>query len=559
MPFKLHSPTNLIVVIFEIVLILGILALLDTINHHSIDIFETFIAVSSLFILNNLFIILYLYHKDKSFSIQQKQLIKEHKLNSAIFNLQNAIIIVKDERKLLKANSSFFKTFNFDTMEAFSRQHTCICELFIDKKDTPHLQPIIDDLNWTDYIRKHPHMVHEVYILDREGKERIFSVDLHDNIYSDKTMVVLTDITEIKHQYETFERLFESSTDGLLIMKGRRYIAVNNTLVKMLGFNTKEEILNLSPLALFPIFAQEGQRSKASYKRIFKTCLTEGFSNLEGIHTRTSGEMFWCDIAMTKIKVDNEDAIHIRWRDIDEYKKLQLSLEEQVQQQAKALIVRSRLTAIGEMMENITHQWKQPLSIILNLLGIMKLTYSHDKNLSLIEEQTQYLNQTIRDFNAFSNHNNPTSHFNLQDSIQAVIKIFEYQAQRSRIRIDTDITQTASIQGDLGQFNQALLVILSNAKDALLENRTEHRLVHIKTRCNHSKIKLTICNNGGIIPETVIHKIFEPYFTTKFRDKGTGIGLSMTYNIIQKSNGTIEVKNYNEGVVFTITLPIYKN
>lgn len=220
------------------------------------------------------------------------------------------------------------------------------------------------------------------------------------------------------------------------------------------------------------------------------------------------------------------------------------------------LITTSRLAVIGEMMENITHQWKQPLSIILNIISLMKLDMQDNPDLTIIEEQTRYLDQTIADFKNFSSHSEKErSLFELEKSIYETIQIFDFQATKSRINIEMDLEKGLIVNGSIGKFNQALLVILSNAKDAFSTKSSENRIIKIKTRTKETSINIEISDNAGGVPESIIHKIFEPYFTTKFKDKGTGIGLSMTYNIIDKMNGRIEVKNHQDGALFTIKLP----
>jgi signal transduction histidine kinase len=195
------------------------------------------------------------------------------------------------------------------------------------------------------------------------------------------------------------------------------------------------------------------------------------------------------------------------------------------------------------------------------LVSLLKLTLKDNPDLLIIEEQTSYLNNTITDFNSFSTSSvQEKSYFDLKKSIEVTLNIFEFQAKSSKIDIRLDIEETATIQGNIGKFNQAFLVLLSNAKDALIDDHTKtERIINISTKTNHNdEIILTISDNGGGIALEIIDKIFEPYFTTKFKDKGTGIGLSMTYNIIQKMNGKIEVNNNKEGAVFTIILPKFK-
>lgn len=216
----------------------------------------------------------------------------------------------------------------------------------------------------------------------------------------------------------------------------------------------------------------------------------------------------------------------------------------------------SRLAAIGEMMENITHQWKQPLTVILNIIAIMKLDLKDNRDLQVIEDQTKYLDKTIMNFTNFSSHSDDEKNFfNLNKSFDETIDIFEYQATKNAISIQTCIEEDIYIQGDIGKFNQALLVMFSNSKDAFISKNIESRCIIIETRIVENTVEIIFQDNAGGIKESVIEKIFEPYFTTKFKDKGTGIGLSMTYNIIQKMNGTIQARNCDNGAEFTITLP----
>lgn len=221
-----------------------------------------------------------------------------------------------------------------------------------------------------------------------------------------------------------------------------------------------------------------------------------------------------------------------------------------------SMIISSRLAGIGEMMENITHQWKQPLSIILNLISLLKLELKDNKELEIIEEQTKYLDKTIADFKSFSSHSNEeNSLFELEKSIDETIKLFTFQAKLNRIIVNKNLEKGLLQEGHMGKFNQALLVILANAKDAFISNGTVNRVIEIETKSINNSVVISIQDNAGGILEKNINKIFEPYFTTKFKDKGTGIGLSMTYNIIKDMKGIINVKNCKNGALFYITLP----
>jgi len=221
-----------------------------------------------------------------------------------------------------------------------------------------------------------------------------------------------------------------------------------------------------------------------------------------------------------------------------------------------SMLASSRLAGIGEMMENITHQWKQPLSIILNITSLLKLEMKDNKDLQIIEDQTRYLDNTIRDFTNFSSHSESEKRsFLLEKSVKETIKLFNFQAIANIIVINTKLEKGLKLQGDIGKLNQVLLVLFSNSKDAFLNQSVMNRVINVRAESINDKIIIEIDDNAGGIPTDIIDKIFEPYFTTKFKNKGTGLGLSMTYNIITKMGGKLEVKNYKNGTLFKIILP----
>jgi len=549
---------NVLIILFQVSI--GLFAYFVISQHNNCTQKDTLTYIVYFFLVVNLYIGYYLQKKDSKFIDLQKKLASKNHINNTIFNLQKAIIVVRDDLLMSQANDTFFQTFDFKDIEEFSSKHVCICELFIEKEGVPHIMPMMGKLTWTDYIIAHPNQTHEAYMLDKDGNERIYAIDLKENIFGHQSMVVFTEVTEIRSQADTFQKLFDNSADGLLLLKNNNFLDVNHTLLSMLECPNKETFLALNPQSLLPYKQPDEVLSMELHQKMVDECLDLGVSNYQRLQKKISGETFWCDIAMTKIMINNESVIYVRWRDIDEYKRLQFSLEERVSQQAKALITSSRLAGIGEMMENITHQWKQPLSLILNIIQLMKLEIPNNKDLLVIEEQTQYLNNTIADFKHYTTTSNDNETlFMLRDSVNASLKIFEFQALQHQIKITSKLEKNSKIKGDFGTFNQAVLVLLSNSKDALLENRKEDREIRIKIEESREKIYLIISDNGGGIPNDVIQKIFEPYFTTKFKDKGTGIGLSMTYNIIKQLNGEIEVCNSEYGAVFKIILPKIKH
>ena len=184
-----------------------------------------------------------------------------------------------------------------------------------------------------------------------------------------------------------------------------------------------------------------------------------------------------------------------------------------------------------------------------------------------IIKQTTYLSNTIDDFRNFIKNSNEKGEVQISNIINKTLSILNPSIVNHNIKIILNIHDNIEIIGYENQLIQALINILNNAKDALEENvkSSEDKLIFIETKNVQDGLVLKIKDNAGGIPENVIDKIFEPYFTTKHKSIGTGIGLSMTHQIITKhhnanifaSNETYEYENKTyPGACFTI---IFKN
>lgn len=230
-------------------------------------------------------------------------------------------------------------------------------------------------------------------------------------------------------------------------------------------------------------------------------------------------------------------------KEIDKY------IKENSKQQ-HILSQQSKMAAMGEMIGNIAHQWRQPLSVITTVASGMKLQKefntlddkTFNDSIDNITNSAQYLSKTIDDFRNFFKSDKNESIFSISESIEKVIKLTEAQFKNNEIIFIKNI-QDFNILGLENEFIQALINILNNAKDALLEEKGL-RLIIISTNKSENKAFIKIEDNAGGIDEKIIDKIFEPYFTTKHQSKGTGIGLYMTQKIInQHMNGNISIKN----------------
>ena len=250
--------------------------------------------------------------------------------------------------------------------------------------------------------------------------------------------------------------------------------------------------------------------------------------------------------------------------------KINIYMDKNSEQQ-HILSQQSKMAAMGEMLGNIAHQWRQPLSVITTVATGMKLQKefdslddeTFDKSIENITNSALYLSDTIEDFRNFFRTDKEETVFNIKNVFEKVFKLTDAQFKNHEIIFIKDINNF-ELFGFENEFIQALINILNNAKDAL-ENVNSPKLIFISTYEKENKAVIKISDNAGGIDAEIIDKVCEPYFTTKHQSKGTGIGLYMTEEIIVKHMlGNLLIKNVDvtyennsyRGAEITINLPI---
>ena len=226
---------------------------------------------------------------------------------------------------------------------------------------------------------------------------------------------------------------------------------------------------------------------------------------------------------------------------------------------------------MGEMIGNIAHQWRQPLSLISTVSSGLKFKYEmgtfnekeYVSSLEKILESTNYLSNTIDDFRNFFKTDKEVVEFSIQSVITKSINLMGNSFTSDNVSLELNINNQLVI-GYENELLQSLLNILNNAKDALKE-KEDNKVIIISTDIINDILRINIQDSAGGVPQDIINKIYEPYFTTKHQSQGTGIGLYMTKEIIVKHmNGQIEVSNtefeYNNnkltGALFSISIPL---
>ncbi len=264
---------------------------------------------------------------------------------------------------------------------------------------------------------------------------------------------------------------------------------------------------------------------------------------------------------------------------VDELEKQNLQIAQQMEdarQKDTMIAEQSRLASLGEMIGNIAHQWRQPLSAIStsassmnvqNEMGILDCQNDLSPALNKIVEKTQFLSQTIEDFRNFIEGKKEKVEFVVSSAIDSAFSVVDSSILNHHITVIKSYDDMIFLNSYKNEFIQGILNIINNAKDALDDGirAIDERFLFVNIEQRDDKAIITFQDNAGGIPDDIREKVFEPYFTTKHQSQGTGLGLYMTYKIIVTSmKGSLIVENnkFNHngkeyyGAKFTIELPI---
>jgi len=238
-----------------------------------------------------------------------------------------------------------------------------------------------------------------------------------------------------------------------------------------------------------------------------------------------------------------------------------LKAVEEMQEKEQLIQQQARLAQMGEMISMIAHQWRQPLAAISSVMMLV------DRNIEVskydlakkesrkdflaflaekaheINENIQYLSATTDDFMNFFNPDTEQEAVLVDKPLKKALKLIKTSMLDKNIEISLQMDAKKRCTLYKNEVMQVLLNILQNATDALIQNNKEHKAIHISTYDKGQKTFIEICDNAGGIPQNIIEKIFDPYFTTKGKKVGTGLGLYMAKNIIEEHNlGKLEVE-----------------
>jgi signal transduction histidine kinase len=228
----------------------------------------------------------------------------------------------------------------------------------------------------------------------------------------------------------------------------------------------------------------------------------------------------------------------------------------------RMLIQQSRLAAMGEMIGNIAHQWRQPINALNLLLVNIRDEYEFgEMNKESLEQNIEEgkrligkMSSTIDDFRNFFKPNREKVNFSVSSVVNEVMALLESSLRNNHIEISCEGDEALSVYGYPNEFSQVALNLLGNAKDAIVEHKAAHGRITVRIAEEEGAVVMRVRDNGGGIPEAIQNRLFQPYFTTK--EKGTGIGLYMSKMIIESHmGGSIQMRNIEGGAEFAVYCP----
>ena len=350
--------------------------------------------------------------------------------------------------------------------------------------------------------------------------------------------------SRVKQNEEKYALLFNHSNDGYIISEFNdegfaSILSLNNTALLMTGYEQREILYQ----DFFKLFDNLDFEETLKSKELFKTVKLKTKNSLNKT----------VEINAIVYSYEKKNLLFASLRDVTE----RVLLKEEKAKQQNMLIQKSKMAAMGEMIGNIAHQWRQPLSQVSGLFLDIESAYEFKeldkkyltKRIDEANDLLEYMSKTIDDFRNFFNPNSLKEDFFIEEAVQSALKIVNATLQHNNIKIDIEEDIDIKLHGYKNEYAQVIVNIISNAKDILIDRKIENPQIKI-----YMKDINTLCieDNAGGVDKEIIDKIFDPYFTTKY-DYGTGIGLYMTKLIIEeKMNGTINVNNSQNGAVFSI-------
>ena len=482
-----------------------------------------------------------------------------HKKFKILFEQSNFFAtVINCQGKILEINDSFSTFFNELDSNKNIWEYDCW-----PKEEKKWLENLIKRYDKNEQVQK------ELNIFDKKGKRRVLElvISSFENNGKKELVLISLDITSKKEKEQELKNayiVFQNAHDGIVVTDEKvNIINVNRAFENDTGYKL-DEIFGKNPRIL-----KSGIQDVDFYKKMWEKLNKEGYWEGELVNKNKQGSRYVERIKINAVYDENKKLTNYiaLFSDIT----LQKEQEKLLKEKEELLFQQSKLSAMGEMIGNIAHQWRQPLSVISSSISAIKLSvgtniYTNEELINFMDtvlNSTKYLSETIDDFRNFYKKDLEKEEFAIKNAIDMSFNLVKTELVKHGIKTifinDTDF----NIMGVKNQFLQVLMNILSNSKDAFIDKNIDDKTIFINLYEENDKKCIEIYDNAGGIKDDVIEHVFEPYFTTKHKSIGTGIGLYMSQEIIAKHlEGQITVTNKEfiyqdneyKGACFKITI-----
>jgi C4-dicarboxylate-specific signal transduction histidine kinase len=368
---------------------------------------------------------------------------------------------------------------------------------------------------------------------------------------------------------EYIQFILDSQENILLLTDGQELKKANRAMLDFLGFDTVDNFRQKHECICDFFIKEDDYLQKKKNGILWIDTMLSNRDNMPYIAKIKSidGKIHLFRVHINEKRTD-ENLYSITLTDITEIEEYKRELKEQIRkikEKQQILIQNSKMASMGEMIANIAHQWRQPLNSLSALHTILLMDYKDNNRLTqeqiieFKEESSQYIHKmssTIDDFRNFFSPTKDREQFIVSDAIKESIKFVKDSYLDNSVKlIDRTQDRETEIYSYKNELMQVIMILLNNSRDAVVGNKIANPEVIVDFFKQNGEIKICVKDNGGGIEDDIMDRIFEPYFTTKFKSEGTGVGLYMSKMIIEDSiGGKLSLKNFEDGVLASIIL-----
>ena len=372
---------------------------------------------------------------------------------------------------------------------------------------------------------------------------------------------------------EYIQFILDSQENILLLTDGKELKKANQAMLDFLGYKTIDAFRSEHECICEFFVEEDGYLQKIMNGILWIDAMLDDPENTPNVAKIRGhdGQIHIFKVSINE-KREDENLYSITLTDITEIESYKKELQEKIKnikEKQQILIQNSKMASMGEMIANIAHQWRQPLNSLSALHTVLMMDFEDSANLTkesidiFKEESSKYIHKmssTIDDFRNFFSPTKEKEKFVVTDAIKESIKFVKDSYVDASVEI-IDKTKKTNTQlfSYKNELIQVIMILLNNSRDAAVCNKITNPKVTVYCEEHDSQIKICVQDNAGGIPDDVMDRIFEPYFTTKFKSDGTGVGLYMSKMIIEDSiGGDLLLENHDNGVLAILTLSVEK-